>query len=865
MNRLRFAALMGASVLGLSAPALAQDEQVIPGDQPGELPTDQTTASDEPVGPDNTIVVQARRRDESLQEVPLSVQAVTGNQLAKLELRSFQDVAAIVPGLQLSRAANGIQNTVTMRGVSFNPTSTGPQTAVELYRNDIVTSSAAIFQALYDIGQIEVLRGPQGTLRGRASPSGSITITTRKPDLDEVGGFFEGTVAQHGRYLGTGAINVPVIADKLAVRVAGYLSKGQGNEIDRRAIGGKQAFDRVESIRASVRADPFDGVLLLDANYESTARRTKSFEQYESRSLSDASGIVGALGLITANDRVSIQSEPNTLDGSYKFYNWQAQFRQFGQVLTYVGGRLDARTSSVAPEDFGGVLQGPLVPFARSAVPSISGDFATNPFAQFTNSIQKQRAHEVRLQSEERIAGLFDYVVGYLSLKQNTPTELYTPTSACVGGPTNCAIGGLSNITLGGVYRIRSDKEESYFGNVTVHLGESTELSGGVRRIKFSRISGLQSAGRNAVGVLLFDREPIESVRTRPESPVFAVNDSVKHTIYTFSAKHNFSQDLMVYATYGTSFRPGNIVVCSRCSTAPGAPDAAAAAAFLRPADETSKSVEAGFKASLFDRKVTANLSVFRQKFKNFTIGTTDPVQFLDLLAGQTFGAATGPRLALGGTTNTLVVAVPVQITGFEAELGFRPSDRLNVGANIAYSDSKVTNNSRLPCVDLDNDNFTDALPVANTLAGAAAFASGISPPGGKIDTCAISSASPAPKWSATAQGEYNHPFSESAQGFVRGLLSYFGKTRGDDVNGVDSVSAYTLLNLYAGVRDPDGAWEISLFGKNLMDTDRVLTRTAPVATSNIAGVSYFSGYRRITTTSPREFGVTARFAFGSR
>jgi hypothetical protein len=85
---------------------------------------------------------------------------------------------------------------------------------------------------------------------------------------------------------------VPVIADKLAVRIAGYYGEGQGNEIDRRAIGGKDAFDRVGSIRASVRADPFDGVLVLDANCESTHRRTNTFAQYESRSLSDSSGIV---------------------------------------------------------------------------------------------------------------------------------------------------------------------------------------------------------------------------------------------------------------------------------------------------------------------------------------------------------------------------------------------------------------------------------------------------------------------------------------------------------------------------------------------------------------------------------------------
>ena len=845
MQIVRKLAFASVSAFALATPVLAQD-----------VPAEEGAVS-------NEIIVSARRKDESLQEVPLSVQAVTGNQLAKLELRSFQDVVAVVPGLQLSRAANGIQNTVTMRGISFNPTSTGPQTAVELYRNDIVTSSAAIFQALYDIGQIEILRGPQGTLRGRASPSGSITITTRRPNLNEVGGFAEGTISERGRWLGTGALNVPIVEGKLGVRIAGYVTESEGNEIDRRAIGGKQAFDNTQSIRASVRADPLDGVLILDANYESTSRKTQGFEQYESRSLSDTSGIVGALGLITPRDRLSIQSEPNELNGTYKFYNWQAQLRQFGQILTYVGGRLDAVTNSVAPEDTGGVLRPPLSNFAPSFTPDADGAFGVHQFAQFTRSEQHQRVHEIRLQNEERIAGIFDYVVGYMNLKQNTPTFLRTPTTTCStalagGAAANCPVTGLATVTLGGTYRIRSDKEESFFGNLTVHLGDNTEFSGGVRRIKFGRVSGLQSNPRGAGALAAFpvpDFPSIDLVRAQPQVASFAVDDEVKHTIFTLSAKHNFSQDLMVYGTYGTSFRPGNIVVCARCTAAEGV--ILNNGGFLSPPNETAKSIEAGFKASLLDRTVTINLSVYRQNFKNFTVGSPESVQFLSSL--------TPPTLAISGTTNTLVTAVPVRITGFEAEFGYRPSRRFNLAANVAFADSKVRGDGRVPCLDIDNDGFQDATPVANTAPGRAAFAAGVTPAGGFVDTCAISSATAAPKWSASAQGEYNMPLSDRVELFGRGLLSYFGKTRGDDTNPVDSVSAYALLNLYAGIRDPDGAWEISAFGKNVTGTDRVLTRTGSLATSTIANASFPSGYRRITTTSPREFGVSMKIAFGSR
>jgi hypothetical protein len=128
-------ALASVSLLSVATPVHAQE-------------------ADEGLSASGEIIVQARRKDESLQEVPLSVQAVSGADLQKLELRTFQDISAVVPGLNLTRATNGIQNTVTLRGVSFDPTAAGPQTAVELYRNDVVTNSAAVFQAIYDVGQV---------------------------------------------------------------------------------------------------------------------------------------------------------------------------------------------------------------------------------------------------------------------------------------------------------------------------------------------------------------------------------------------------------------------------------------------------------------------------------------------------------------------------------------------------------------------------------------------------------------------------------------------------------------------------------------------------------------------------------------
>jgi iron complex outermembrane recepter protein len=494
-------AYASASIVALSTPAYAQAQTTAPA----------ASAEDE-----GAIIVTARRKDEDVQDVPSVVNVQSGEDLAKLKVRTFLDVAALVPGLQLTRAGNGIQNTVALRGISFNPTAAGGQTAVELYRNDVVTTSSAIFQAIYDIKQIEVLRGPQGTLRGRSSPSGSLTITTQRPDLKQAGGYADMTVAERGKYVVTGAVNVPIVAERLGIRVAGFVSQDRGNDIN-----GNNRFnntvdrnvsDRVQSIRASIRAVPVEDILTLDFNYETTKRSSRQFEQYQSRNFVDgiAPTVFNPLGpigatiagpVIASTDRLGIQVEPISFNGTYKFLNWQAQLNFAGQSLTYVGGNLDATSNSISPDDPGGILSN--INAAPAAVNTSA--YATNPHANFTTSKQQQQFHELRLQNKERIAGIFDYVVGYMNFKSNTPSYLYTSTSACTGGGTNCAIGGLSNVTLGASLRFRTDQESSYYGNLTAHLGENTEVSGGVRFINFSSISGLKAAGRSAAQQLLFD------------------------------------------------------------------------------------------------------------------------------------------------------------------------------------------------------------------------------------------------------------------------------------------------------------------------------------------------------------------------
>lgn len=148
----------------------------------------QETPADDEAASDDVILVEARRNPENVQDVPVAVQVVSGDSLQKLAITSVEEVSKLAPGLTLVNA--GSNTSVTLRGVTWLPGSGTPATPI--YYNDIAFDSAQVIVSLFDVGQIEVLRGSQGTSGGAPSISGAVTITSRKPDLDEFGGYVQG-------------------------------------------------------------------------------------------------------------------------------------------------------------------------------------------------------------------------------------------------------------------------------------------------------------------------------------------------------------------------------------------------------------------------------------------------------------------------------------------------------------------------------------------------------------------------------------------------------------------------------------------------------------------------------------------------
>ena len=790
----------GSSLIALTQPAFAQASA------PG-------VNEDESV---DEIIVQARRRDESIQDVPLVVNAVSSEKIEKLNLRDGTDVQNLVPGLQLRNEGNGIGASGQMRGVQYDINASAGAT-VAFYLNDAPIDAGSVLQAMYDVGQIEVLRGPQGTLRGTATPSGSITFTTRKPNLTEVGATMTGTLTNTGLYNLNGAFNIPVIQDLLAVRVAGLTEEGDANRV--RSIDSDadlaNPYSRTNSLRLSALLEPTDW-LRFEGMYQVIDREARLYDQYASYKIANPAAPASPV-LIRPRDRQSIQETARTVEQRFETFNWRAEARLAGQALIYQGSRTNLRFHAITNQDVANFLP------ARDIF-------------QDTNTRSRRTTHEIRLQSEERVLGMFDYVLGYFQDRQKSPSNLITETPVLLPSFLGGGIAAVAQTPIG---TIGETNEYAFFGNLTAHLGDKTQVSVGLRELDLEAPARFLAIGANTI----------------PTGP--AVND--EKLIYTASIQHNFTPDLMVYASTGTSRRYGpNIVNPSVTVTS------ARLRSFISLKSEDSESYEVGVKSAWLDNRLIFNLTGFYQKFKNYPYKISTGIYY----QGFTFNG-TG---FVGNVQNSAQfgASVPVTVKGVEAEVDFRLTDNLRIGAIASYADGKIKK-GLIPCDDLNGDGVPDVTTGAPTLAQLeAAYSSNY------IGACSITQRSTLQSpFSATVQGEYNLPLSDSSEVFLRGLFNYYGSSQVEPTNAFDDLGSYGLLNLYAGIRDPDGAWEVNLFAKNVFNTIKTTRFDPPASTSyqelapptfrTTVGKSFTSTYSQIQTTAPRELGITVRFALGSR
>jgi iron complex outermembrane receptor protein len=795
------------------------------------------------------IVVTARRRSESLQEVPQTVNAVTADTLQKLEIKQFQDVQAVVPGLSLEANSTGFGAAASLRGVTFNVNEGSSVPTVALYMNDVSVQANFLFHAMFDVGQIEVLKGPQGTTRGISAPSGAITITTHKPDLSEFGGYADVTLTDLQGRNAQGAINIPIVKDVLAVRLAGVIDVND--------------FDGVRSIHSSIRPRDTTSAERVSVSFEPSdafnANVTWTHLDQDQTSFQQVAGpgpgsFTSGTTVFPASynpptgptDRVSVQDGPNLLKLHMDVVTAQVDSRLFGQHLSYVG--------SYQHQNLNNFNSG------SGSEPGDGGDILPGiELYGHTKTFQVLTTHEFRVASDPAPGRFFDYVVGGFYKWEEDGGHVDNPGILLPGAFGTAPGIDLSAFNLN--YHIplfidipRTNQEISLFGNVTFHLGANTELSGGIRHLwaidNNHTIIGLGNGMLNlgALGlpktlpcsILGATAGPAPGDCVLPTAGVvgnFAFRASDTPNIYNVSLSHHFTRDFLVYVNTGTSYRGATASVGIQGPLAAN-PDPILNTLSFHPG-ERSRTYEVGFKSTWLDGRARLNASLFRQRFNNLTI----------FVPGISYLQVAGDP---GSATNfDFTQSVDALVQGFDVDTAFQVTRDWNISAQMSYADGKVQG-SLVPC------NLKDA-------SGNAVYNTA-----GLISMCTGGSSSRLPYWNASFQSEYVHPVADDMDGFFRVLASYYPENK-NRVEADFTVPNYSLVSLYAGVRSHDGAWEASIFARNALNAQRSLDvlqvqyNLNTVLGTSFSSLNHASGYAQAVQTARREVGINVHYAWGSR
>jgi iron complex outermembrane receptor protein len=807
---IRSALLLGAGLTALlSTPAHAQDE--IPADPPPTVEEEQDS---------NDIIVTARRRSESAQDIPLAVSVLGAQQLDETGAFNVNRLQQLAPTLQFY-SSNPRNTAVNIRGlgVPFGLTSDGFEQGVGIYVDDVYYSrvASATFDFL-DVAQIEVLRGPQGTLYGKNTTAGAINIQTNQPTFD-----FEGraevSVGNYNFQQARLAVSGP-LSETVAARVA--FSGTSRNGTIRNVTTGEniQSLDNI-GLRAQLLWEPTSDLkikLVGDYNKQdavccgSVFVRTGATQRPLNRQFAALAAAQNYAPPSTnpfdrLTDLDSNLNAGNVIAGAALKITWDVGPGTFTSVSAW-------RYWDWKPEndrDFTGL-----------SIVALS----QNP------SQQDQFTQEVRY---AYTGDTFDFVLGAFAFNQRIDTQgteqhginssrwTIAPNNVLSNDPSV-----LNGLTARNTQFLKSTSA-ALFGQLSWKVTDAFTIQPGAR-LNYDKKSGFyQRRVFTGTGVELTGAET--DARSRAQLGVFSPQTSAPadtdwNLTYDLTLSYEVVPDVLAYGTYAKSFKTIGINQNGLPTDANGQPIATAGT--IRP--EQVDHFEIGLKSQFWNRKATLNLAAFRTDIRDYQATVNN---------GQ-FGVLRG----------FLANAGKVRSQGIEADFSIRPSQRFNAYANAAFTDAKYVRFVDAPCPP-ELSGGTTAAP--GQTPSAPGTPGGISPPNCDISGQRLPGVS---KWAFSFGAEANEPATflgkpgEVYLGYDGSYRSSFSSNPSPSIYTL--VDGYSLSNFRLGFRADDGlnlfAWVRNAFGEDYFEQLFV----GPGNTGLIAGLP----------GDPRTWGATASITF---
>ena len=750
------------------------------------------------------IVVTAQKRQENLQDVPVSVQVLGNQQLQDLNLKSFEDYIQFLPTVSFTYAGPGFGE-IYMRGIaSGGSVHSGSMPSVGVYLDEqpITTISQILDVHIYDIARIETLAGPQGTLFGQGSQAGTLRIITNKPNTNEFEAGYDVSVnSVDGGDMGYGVegfVNLP-LSDKMAVRLVGWSIQDAGY-IDNVAKCITYAASGIERCNT----DPYPGepVAKVEDNFnDASSTGARALLKVD---LNDNWTITPGIMYQKTDTNGSWAHDPED-EGDLKiarFYEdstredwYQATVTLEGQIgdmdLVYAGAYLDRNMESLY--DYSGYseyLEELYTYYGYDCYVYDSAGACLDPSQYVSGDEQFTRAsNEIRLQSNQ--SNRLRWIAGFFTQQQLHNFDLQWRIPAME--PQNSVIPG--GDTTWQTYQVRKDRDNALFGEITYDFTEKLSATAGVRFFDYENsLYGFNGFLSHCTGDYDADGNFVEDrVNGTPQFPCFdtrilddaATGDGQS---YKFNLNYTINDDLMVYATYSEGFRAGGV----NRARVPGVP---------KYEPDWVYNWEAGWKSTWMDGRLRFNGAVYLEDWDNVQLS------FLDF------------------TVSNLTIIRNVgkaQTIGTEFDLTYAATDDLTVSLAASYNSAELQE-----AFYRDSDDQ----------------AAGLDPRAPKGTPMPY-----VPKFQYTAIGRYHFDVA-SLPSYAQLAVAYTG-ARWNDLDTTNSrraeMDAYTIVNGAIGI-DKE-SWTVELFGSNLTDER---------AQNQIVDPGYDSALDSKTYTNrPRTFGI---------
>lgn len=661
------------------------------------------------------IVVTAQRREENLQDVPVSVSAFSAEQLAARGTTDASRLEGMVPGFTFGRSGSDARP--AMRGVRTENVGVNGDTTIGFFVDGIYQSRASqATSGFVDIERVEVQRGPQGTLYGRNTFGGNISISSARPVLGAFKGGLDLTVGEDGRFRSDAFINAP-LGDTVAIRLAGSYEKSDGWVKNINPLGNNLFDDDNRYFRATILFEPNDA-FSASIKFDYSTRKGAGGSAFGYKLAGTYFDVASRQQLYNATPVFGLNTRGGNRDGVNDALPGGTSTSDLGVPIAAPGDAytidtdqptlLDleskAWTGNLA-YDLGGVTLKSITGYTDfGAIRTSDTDFSGNQVGiDFQDTRAKTFSQEVQLLSSDKGSKLTWVLGGYYFKDKLTGIFINQQLPRIIRNVTpnlNLAQNG------GGFYDQQRAKTESiaFYGQATYSLTDQLRFTAGIRytedtkNFAFANANailptsgtppvpqgtaitlatgpipdsafGVQGAPTNCTYTSIpLPRSGFQCLAANTTVLTGATYDTAKFkkTTWRLGIDYDISEDNLLYASVSTGFRSGGF-------------NSGQGPAALQPtfAPETVTAFEVGSKNRFADNTVQLNLAGFYNRY--------------NALQEQR-------QVPQGGTTLSIIEnSGKARAYGAEAELIWKPVRALEIGANLAWLDAKYTEYNQVP------------------------------------------------------------------------------------------------------------------------------------------------------------------------